>query len=220
MSTRETYRHGDLRRALVKAGTALARKGGPGAVVLREATRRAGVTAAAAYRHFADHQALLDAVCAAAQGRVAAAIEAEQAKAAPADDAAAAAVARFRAVGSGYVGFARAEPNLFRTAFSQSQDLGGIDDPSRAGPSGKTPFRLLTSALDDLVVAGAMPPERRTGAEFLAWSAVHGLAMLAIDGPLRALDPKLTDTLTARVIDMVQDGLLITPRPTRSSPAR
>ena len=40
---RSTYRHGDLRRALVDAGVALAREGGPGAVVLREVTRRAGV---------------------------------------------------------------------------------------------------------------------------------------------------------------------------------
>ncbi|HEY4441501.1 MAG TPA: TetR/AcrR family transcriptional regulator [Candidatus Elarobacter sp.] len=212
MSTRESYRHGDLRRALVKAGTALARKGGPAAVVLREATRRAGVTAAAAYRHFADHQALLEAVCASAQALVAIAIEREQAELTATGDPREDAIARFRAVGQGYIRFARAEPNLFRTAFLPSQDLHGIDDPARAGRTGKTPFRLLTSALDDLVVSGAMPPQRRTGAEFLAWSGVHGLATLAIDGPLRALDPKLTDMLTERVIDMVQEGLLITPQ--------
>jgi hypothetical protein len=35
---------------------------------------------------------------------------------------------------------------------------------------------------------GVLPPERRPGAEFLAWSAVHGLGMLLIDGPLRGLD--------------------------------
>ena len=48
---RSTYRHGDLRRALLEAGTELARGGGPDAVVLREATRRAGVVPSAAYRH-------------------------------------------------------------------------------------------------------------------------------------------------------------------------
>ena len=50
---RSTYRHGDLRRALLEAGIELARSGGPDAVVLREATRRAGVAPNAAYRHFA-----------------------------------------------------------------------------------------------------------------------------------------------------------------------
>lgn len=211
LSTRKTYRHGDLRQALVKAGTDLARKGGPGAVVLREATRRSGVSAAAAYRHFADRQALLEAVCAAAQSAVARAIETEQARVVPAADPREAALARFRAVGSGYLRFARSEPNLFRTAFSQSQDLRGVDDPARAGASGKTPFRLLSAALDDLVAVGVLPAQRRPGAEFLAWSAVHGLAMLAIDGPLRALDPSLTDALTERVIDMVQNGLSSSP---------
>jgi AcrR family transcriptional regulator len=59
---RRTYRHGDLRRSLLEAGIAMARQGGPDAVVLREATRQAGVAPNAAYRHFASQQALLQAV--------------------------------------------------------------------------------------------------------------------------------------------------------------
>ncbi|MDQ6716487.1 MAG: TetR/AcrR family transcriptional regulator, partial [Actinomycetota bacterium] len=55
------YHHGDLRRALVLAATSLARAGGPDAVVLREVTRQVGVSANAAYRHFADRDALLEA---------------------------------------------------------------------------------------------------------------------------------------------------------------
>ena len=78
---RETYRHGDLRRALLDAGIALAREGGPTAVVLREATRQAGVAPNAAYRHFANHQALFDAVRAHALGALAQAIEREWRKA-------------------------------------------------------------------------------------------------------------------------------------------
>src|SRR5919202_1848072 len=74
---RATYRHGDLRRALLQAGIELARAGGPDAVVLREATRRVGVAPSAAYRHFADRQALLEAVCSAAQRELAEVMEAE-----------------------------------------------------------------------------------------------------------------------------------------------
>jgi AcrR family transcriptional regulator len=55
----------------------MAREGGPDAVVLREATRRAGVAPSAAYRHFEDRQALLDAVCSAAQASLAVTMEAE-----------------------------------------------------------------------------------------------------------------------------------------------
>ena len=64
---RKTYHHGDLRQALVQAGLELARAGGPEAVVLREATRRAGVAPNAAYRHFANREALFGAVRAAAK---------------------------------------------------------------------------------------------------------------------------------------------------------
>ncbi|MGC1175573.1 helix-turn-helix domain-containing protein, partial [Polaromonas sp.] len=74
---RSTYRHGDLRRVLLEEGIELARTGGPDAVVLREATRRAGVAPNAAYRHFASREALLQAVRAAALSAVAAAMEAE-----------------------------------------------------------------------------------------------------------------------------------------------
>jgi len=213
---RLTYRHGDLRRALIDAGVELARVGGPGAVIVREATRRVGVTPNAAYRHFADRTALLDAVCSACQSRVAIAMEDEQRAAlaaAPAGQAAddpgrvLRARLRFRAVGTGYLRFALAEPGLFQTAFSPSSDLESATSATRAGNSGRTPFQLLTTALDDLVAVGALPAERRPGAEFLAWSAVHGLAALLIDGPLRALDPVYVQSLIDRVVTMVEQGL-------------
>ena len=78
---RTTFRHGDLRRALLQAGMELAREGGPQAVVLREATRSAGVAPNAAYRHFSSHRDLLQAVRAAALSSLAVAIEAEMARA-------------------------------------------------------------------------------------------------------------------------------------------
>jgi AcrR family transcriptional regulator len=204
---RSTYRHGDLQHALIAAGTELARTGGPDAVVLREATRRVGVSPNAAYRHFADRRALLDAVCAAAQSLLAVAIENELASVPTAGTPADVARARLRAVGIGYLRFAQTEPGLFRTAFSASRDLEKVGDPARAGASGLSPFLLLGSVLDELVDAGALPKERRPGAEFLAWSSVHGLAMLLIDGPLRALDRKKAHAIIERLLDMVEQGL-------------
>src|SRR5919198_837232 len=53
---------GTVRSALVDAGVELARSGGPDAVVLREVTRMVGVVPNAAYRHFADRDALIAAV--------------------------------------------------------------------------------------------------------------------------------------------------------------
>ena len=205
---RSTYRHGDLRRALLDAGVELAREGGPDAVVLREATRRAGVAPNAAYRHFASRQALLKAVRAASLSAVALAIEAELATL-PTDLAAADfARASVRAVGTGYLRFAQVETGLFRTAFALSDDLAAPDpSPERVGETGQSPYQLLGSALDKLVSAGIMPPERRPGAEFLAWSAVHGLAMLVIDGPLGPVIGPRMQQVGQRLLDMVEKGL-------------
>lgn len=204
---RDTYRHGDLRRMLLAIGTALAREGGPEAVVLREATRRAGVAPNAAYRHFADRQALLYAVCAAALAALARTIEAELATLHATGDPADRARAQLRAVGTGYMRFAQDEPGLFRTAFSVPAIREDPGIPVGVGETGLGPFKLLSAALDALVAAGALPRERRPGAEFLAWSAVHGLAMLAIDGPLRGLDRTQTAAIGQRLIDMVEQGL-------------
>ncbi len=207
VASRASYRHGDLRHALVDAGLEMARDGGPDAVVLREATRRAGVSPNAAYRHFADRTQLVEAVSDEAQSRVAAAIEAEWDAVPPALPAADAAHAHLRAVGRGYLGFARDEPGLFLAAFTVPSDLETALDAAKAGPGGRTSFQLLATALDELVAVGSLPPERRPGAEFSAWSAVHGLAMLVLEGPLRNLDRDVARAAGARLIDMVDRGL-------------
>jgi len=76
-----------------------------------------------------------------------------------------------------------------------------------AGRSGLNPFQLLGVALDRMVAAGVLPAARRPGAEYLAWSAVHGLAMLVLEGPLRRLTRAQARTIEARLLDMVEDGL-------------
>lgn len=205
---RATYRHGDLRRALLEAGIALAREGGPQAVVLREATRRVGVAPNAAYRHFANHQALFDAVRAHALGALARAIEREWRKALKVRQPADRARAMLRAVGTGYLGFAQAETGLFRTAFVfGDHDVQVPPDPARTAAMGLNPFELLGAALDTMVEAGALPAARRPDAEYLAWSAVHGMALLIIDGPLRGASAAARRALGERLLRMVENGL-------------
>lgn len=205
---RETYRHGDLRRALLDAGIALAREGGPAAVVLREATRQAGVAPNAAYRHFANHQALFDAVRAHALGALAQAIEREWRKALRVREPTAQARALLRAVGTGYLGFAQAETGLFRTAFVFGpHEVQVPPDPARTAALGLNPFELLGAALDAMVATGVLPAERRPQAEYLAWSAVHGMALLIIDGPLRGTPATARRALGERLLQMVENGL-------------
>ncbi|MBO0851966.1 MAG: TetR/AcrR family transcriptional regulator [Pseudonocardia sp.] len=206
---RDTYRHGDLRRALTEAAMELARRSGPDAVVVREATRRVGVAPNAAYRHFADRRALLEAVCAMAWSKIALAMEAELATLPPHTDSTPARRARARlgAIGGAYLRFAQAEPGLFRTAYSIPADMARATNPDRAGASGLTPFQMLAAALDELTEARLLPAERRPGAEFVAWAAVHGLAVLLVDGPLRGLEPSARADIGRRILDMLNNGL-------------
>ena len=80
-------------------------------------------------------------------------------------------------------------------------------EAAKSGATGHNPFGHLNAALDALVDAGALSPARRAGAEYLAWSTVHGLALLALDGPLQAAPQQVLHALGERLLDMVERGL-------------
>ena len=203
---RKTFRHGDLRNALVATGLEMARAAGPDAVVLREATRRAGVSPNAAYRHFANQAELLDAVRSACLSRVAAAIEGEMKKCRPGRDPQAFARRSLRAVGMGYLEFAMREPGMFRTAFSVPPPVES-SDAANAGSTGLNAFQLLSLALDRMQESGLIRKKDRQNAEYLAWSTVHGLALLVLEGPLHKMPPKMVLALGERLVIMVERGL-------------
>jgi hypothetical protein len=52
-----------------------------------------------------------------------------------------------------------------------------------------------------------LPSDRRPAAEYLAWSAVHGLAMLVLDGPLRRMTDAERESVAARLLTMVEKGI-------------
>jgi len=152
------YHHGDLRTALLDAADALLDEGGDGAVSLREAARRAEVSATAAYRHFADKEALLAALAArhfAQFGQALGSVD-------------------FHGKGRAYVRFALARPGRFRLMF------GPILGHAKAHPAleqaSRASFEALTAA------AGSQEDALR------AWGLVHGIAHLLLDGAICAED--------------------------------
>ncbi|HIZ37551.1 MAG TPA: TetR/AcrR family transcriptional regulator [Candidatus Ruania gallistercoris] len=199
--TQERYHHGDLRTALIATGLDLTRAGGPDALRLREVTRLIGVSPNAAYRHFADHRALLAAVAAEIQDRMAQRMSAHTATAEP-GDAAARAIGRLRGVGLGYVDFALDEPGWFQLAFFAPE---GVERPDGLMPP---PLRLLHEALDGLVEAGVLAHQRRAGAEWSCWATVHGFAELASHGPLRDRPRQKVRGLAERAVDEIIAGVL------------
>jgi AcrR family transcriptional regulator len=194
---------GQVRNALIAAGLELARAGGPDAVVLREATRRVGVVPNAAYRHFADRDALLAEVCVAAMDELAGRMQ-EQVAAVPEHrDAKQAAIARFAALGVAYLDFATQETGLFETAFAVPRHL----EYAAAGGHGPTPFQLLGSTLDELVTAGVLPAERRPDAEYSVWSSVHGMTVLITQGPLRGMPAQFVRHVSDQLLAFIIRGL-------------
>jgi AcrR family transcriptional regulator len=197
---------GAVREGLIAAGLELARTGGPDAVVLREATRMVGVVPNAAYRHFADRDELLAAVCAAAMGELADRMAAGVARVRGAYGDPTAAGLRLGAIGTAYLEFAREEPGLFATAFALPQQH-AYGAPADGSGRDRTPLGQLRAALDELVEAGVLRRDRRDGIEYPIWSAVHGLAVLAGTGPLRDVPEGTRRRLEELTLTFLGEGL-------------
>ncbi len=192
-----TYHHGNLRAELLRTAVDLAREQGPSGVVLREAARRAGVSHNAAYRHFTDREELLAATSEAAQEHLFRAMSSRAGRV-RGDDPGERSVRRLREIGKGYVLFAVREPGLFATAFAATVER----RPDQPGP-----YELLSAALDEMVLHGRLEPSRREGAEVACWSAVHGFALLHIDGPLRDVPARARERQLELMLDALEHGL-------------
>jgi AcrR family transcriptional regulator len=203
------YHHGNLRSALVEAGLVLARAGGPSAVVLRAASREAGVSHNAVYRHFASQEDLLVAVAERCMEQLSL-LMIERMALVTNRDRVKRAQAKLEAIGQAYIDFARSEPGWFRTAFSSAQGTPDTNPPAEPIEPGAVPnpYDVLGTALDELVAVGSVTVERRVGAEYAAWSAVHGISSLLVDGPLRYVPEAEIDDAIGIVLSNVTRGLV------------
>lgn len=201
----QAYHHGNLARALVAAGLDLAAEGGPEALSLREAARRAGVSPTATYRHFENRDALVMAVKVEVLKRLGAALKAATRSRLP-KGLGDAQRARRRLVGIGraYVDFAVANPGQYRVIFDNatfpSDGQMGLDQDS-------DPYHVLVTVLDEMAAAGALEPRRRENAEIPMWALVHGLSSLILEGPYQKLPRAEQAALVESALELVISGL-------------
>lgn len=177
----ERYHHGDLRDALLTAATTMLGETGPRGLSLREAARRAGVSTGAPYRHFKDKDELLTAL--ATRGFLAL----DNALGAASEHAAdLAPLERLRRLGVAYVEFAVAEPALFRLMF------GELAPRMDASSELEEAIRLAGGHLPRAAqaVQAELGDASTEDITLLAWSVVHGVASLYLDGHLRAFERK------------------------------
>ena len=174
MAKREKrYHHGDLRRAILDAVLTQIEAGGPETVSLRAASRAVGVSPGAAFRHFPDKQAVMTVL--ATEGFTAMSTRISEEASGTTS-----AMARFGAVGRGYLLWALANPAHFRVMFRA--DLIDRDDAA-LGEAGALLRSSLSEGLRDVLPDGVGEEESQRRA-LVAWGAVHGVATLAIEGAL------------------------------------
>ena len=187
-----SYHHGNLRSTLVEQGLVLLESSQQGELSLRELARHVGVSANAAYRHFANKEALLAALAAEGFRR----LNAAQVQAAMASSDL---KKGFRQSGRAYVQFAQDHPALFRLMFSRLTSGNPTEELSEASQASFQTLQTAVSALTGAPIDG----QQTTVIAMVAWSLVHGLSHLVLDGQLDHHGDK-ADDLIDQVIGMVQ----------------
>jgi AcrR family transcriptional regulator len=194
MSSKTTYHHGDLRAALVRAAIELLEECGETELSLRAVARRAGVSSAAPYRHYADREALVSAVAAVGYEELAERLAAAHPSPSTPEQLASVAIA--------YVQFALERPALFRIMFTEPCDR---DNDERVA---------ATAAVSQYVRSIVERTFPQADAEPLAtavWGLVHGLAFLHLDGKLDASTPSVVAERITAAIDALLAASTIGP---------
>ena len=164
---KQTYHHGDLRRALLDAAAEAIEESGPAALSLRDLARRAGVSHAAPTHHFGDKKGLLTALATEGFGQLAAALEESRA-----------ATGSFLELGVTYVRYAVTHRAHFEVMFQP--DLFHGDDPALDAAS-TLAYEALYAGVAELP-DGAGTNVREVG--LAGWSMAHGFATLWLSGAL------------------------------------
>jgi AcrR family transcriptional regulator len=182
--SKDSYHHGDLRHALVQAALALVAQKSVAELSLREVARRAGVTYAAPYHHFADKSALLAAVaCEGFEGLTA---DLEQAAARSTT-----LRTELLAMAEAYVAFAIGNPSHYRVMFLPEATASSESDALRVAGD-----RAFGTLLERVARARPNAPEReRLVLATTVWAALHGLSLLAMDGVLQNKLPEPEKTM-------------------------
>ncbi len=196
------YHHGDLRAALLAEAAAMIAEGGVVSVTMRAIGRRLGVSRAAPYRHFADKTALLVAVAADGFNRLKGHLQTVDGGGPRSS------VERFRRMGEEYVRFAVENPAHYRLMYGK-EALTRQDRPELR-EAANAMFEQFVGVIQAHQRSGAIKRQDPRAQAYVAWSAVHGLASLWIEGHILATDD--IDGLIRQTTRTVLDGMRVRPR--------
>ncbi len=192
-SQKTAHHHGDLREALIQAGTALIREDGEGALTIRGVAARAGVSHAAPKHHFPTLLHLRTAIAARAHSEFAETMEQAIAEL-PTDNTAG---ARDVAVAAckGYFRFAKTNPGLFQVMFEHQ--VVDRNDPALAEASSRS-YGVLAKICAPFSDSGRSLP-----VEMLVWSFAHGFATLATLGQFKGVNDAELESWIDRIFPVI-----------------
>jgi len=194
------YHHGDLRNALIQAGLELLKEGGAQKLDLRKVARRAGVSHAAPYRHFADKQALIAAINEEGFHLLAERIRSTLREVSDEP------VEQLLGVALAYVRFAQENPWLMREMFSgitiERETFESLQTAS------KSVYRLYAEVIRSGQEREKIVDGDPTALAGVLWSVLHGLATLIIENQMRpyADGPEGTERVTRYTIEVLYGG--------------
>ena len=200
------YHHGDLRRVLIDAALQLVGEGGPDAVSVREAARRAGVSPGAPFRHFPSRDALMNAVAEEAQRRFRAEIMAALSAAPPGD-----ALGRFRCLGLAYLRWAMKNPTHFEIISSRRL----FDHDTAAGVSQDNAelIDLTERTLAEAFAQGQLRSPDLKRVQIAGRALVYGFARMNIDGhfPRWGVAGAEAERTAEGILDLFIEGIAKVP---------
>jgi AcrR family transcriptional regulator len=162
-----------LREEILDATTQLLLETGHAkAVSIRSVAQRVGVTPPSIYLHFADKDALLDAVCA----RYFEKLDEEMQRVAVDQPST---IDVLRAQGLAYVRFAMKTPELYRIA-TMAESRPGSDVDVALNSSA---FVHMRHSVETLIAEGVYPPGDAISLALELWTVAHGVAALLISRP-------------------------------------
>ncbi|KPP99454.1 TetR/AcrR family transcriptional regulator [Marinobacter sp. HL-58] len=186
------YHHGDLPQQAHQLALDILREHGDTAISLRALARQIGVSAPALYRHFIDRESLLAELAVtgfeALRDRLVAVDQTSPRRA-------------LIDIGLVYVSFAQHEPNLYRLMFGGRVLPKGVHP--RLDKAGKGAFQVLEDTIARARDAGYVKPVPLSLMTAAAWSIVHGLSQLTIDGhlPGAEVEPQLAEGVITLLLD-------------------
>jgi AcrR family transcriptional regulator len=200
------YHHGDLRRVLIDAALQLVGEGGPEAVSVREAARRAGVSPGAPFRHFPSRDALMNAVAEEAQRRFRTEIEAALAAARASDP-----LSRFRCLGLAYLRWAINNPTHFEIISSRRF----FDHDKAAGVSQDNAelIDLAERTLAEAFAQGQLRSSDLKRVQIAGRALVYGFARMNIDGhfPRWGIAGAEAEQTAEAILDLFIEGIAKVP---------